>query len=323
MIHQIDLIQLVGSWKPLDLSSHQLVESAWNDWARYETFKRYIQSSVLSPFQKPLTWSIFSALALAFIQDCTYCFYYAASPAFTSAEFKINLPCDDALWKAQSSRDWYHIQSVFSAYGTGKSRLLGVSMELALATLTQPVSSPITFTTNPFSAFVLVHTILRDIFNHRVMSGRSLMSRDAISLTIQRSLHNWQIMWGSSPDGSRLDRNIHDIPFVFSAVPFYWLARFADGQKFSAMPSSNSPRIHFSDASGEDRYRIVKGWLNQINATLRSGSQMLSTTGSNPIVGYTGFTTFLHHPWKVPMFVDPFYENYEIPCLFCCIVLII
>lgn len=43
MIRQIGLINLVGSWIPPDLRSPQLIEGAWNDWARYETFKRCVR----------------------------------------------------------------------------------------------------------------------------------------------------------------------------------------------------------------------------------------------------------------------------------------
>jgi len=35
------MIKLIGSWPPPDLSNPQALDSAWKDWARMETFKRY------------------------------------------------------------------------------------------------------------------------------------------------------------------------------------------------------------------------------------------------------------------------------------------
>ncbi|KJA20167.1 hypothetical protein HYPSUDRAFT_142671 [Hypholoma sublateritium FD-334 SS-4] len=269
MIRQIGLINLVGSWTPPDLRSPQVIEGAWNDWARYETFKR--------------------ALALAFLQDCSSCIYYSASPSFSRSELDINLPCDDALWKAQSSREWYQMLNLFSPYASGKARMLGVGMQTALVTLREPVSSAIPFTVNPFSAFILVHSILRDVFS---FSAENHRNPDGNSLAIQCALHNWQQMWGSSPEAAHICQQGQDSPFVYNAIPFYWLARFANGERQNG-EHINSRGNQLLKVDAENRYRIVKAWLSQINATLQNGSDVSPNLGSNP-TGALGLAAFSH-----------------------------
>lgn len=43
MIHKSSLIKLIRTWPPPNLSDQTLLDSAWNDWARYETLKRYVR----------------------------------------------------------------------------------------------------------------------------------------------------------------------------------------------------------------------------------------------------------------------------------------
>ena len=227
---------------------------------------------------------------LAFQQDCSSCIYYSASPSFSRSEFDINLPCDDALWRAQSAREWYQMLNLFSPYETGKARMLGVSMQTALVTLKEPASAAMHFTINPFAAFILVHSILRDVFsfsgaeNHRAPDGNSL--------AIQCALHNWQHMWGSSPEAVHICQQGPGAPFVCNAVPFYWLARFANGDgQNGAHINPRGNQILKMDP--ESRYRIVKAWLSQINAALQNGSDMSPNLRSNP-TGAIGVAAFSH-----------------------------
>lgn len=245
--------------------------------------------------------SIFSALALAFLEDCSYCIYYSASPAFSAAEFDINLPCDDALWRSQTAREWCQTQTMFSTYGTGTARLLGMSMQMALTALKEPTPPAIPFTINPFAAFVLLHSILRDVFSphgvtHHGSSLNTLLGgADGSALAIQCALHNWQRMWGTSPESMHLEHQHHDVPFVHNAIPFYWLARYAEEAKQNGVLIIDSRGSQPSRVDSEDRFRMVRGWLNQINATLRNGSQMSPNLGSQPTRAM-GLTTFSHAP---------------------------
>ncbi|KAF8891958.1 fungal-specific transcription factor domain-containing protein [Gymnopilus junonius] len=252
MIRKTGLIKFVSSWPSPDLSSSHLLENAWRDWARYETFKR--------------------ALVFAYLQDCMYSVYYSSPPAFLPSEFEINLPSDDDLWRAPSAREWYQMQNMGTNYGMGRPRILGTSMQSALAALKEHQFPMAPFTVNPFSAFLLVHSLLREIFSSSQNAVTATTSPGAGNpLSIQRALHNWQRLWSDSPGCMHSQRQQnhrhHSVPYVHNAIPFYWLARLAEGAK-------QNGELHIRPLSSkedfDDRYRTVKGWLGQINATLCS-----------------------------------------------------
>ena len=222
--------------------------------------------------------AIFSLLVLAYLQDCSSTIYYSMPPAFLGLEVGINLPCDDALWRAQTSAEWYNIQRMPSPYGTGLSRMLGTNMQFALASLEDRGTSVVPYTVSPFASFVLIHSILRDIFsthNTRTPYGSSLHSHhggiNGVNM-IRWSLHNWQKMWSADAETVHSGERIQGLPFVSNAAPFYWLARIAEAaiQK-GIITIGPAPSIN----DMEDRYRLLKAWLVKISSCLRSGSQIL------------------------------------------------
>ncbi|KAF9565095.1 hypothetical protein CPC08DRAFT_659666 [Agrocybe pediades] len=274
MIRKTGLIKLIGSWPAPDISSPQLLDSAWKDWARYETFKR--------------------ALVFAYLQDCYNCVYFSSMPTFTSDEFEINLPSDDDLWKAANARDWYQVLSVpGSNPRLGTSRVLGTSMQQALYALKDQGPASLSHTLNPFSAFVVVHAILRDIFStpsHSQLgfppgginsSPLSPMIPASDPLAVQYALHNWQQIWAMSSRGQFQD---HRTPFVHDAMTFYWLARLAQGAKqigsLQIRPLSSKEEL-------EERYRMVRAWLNQIKANNSSNSSVHNDPQYTPSMTFT------------------------------------
>ncbi|PPQ68789.1 LOW QUALITY PROTEIN: hypothetical protein CVT25_008867 [Psilocybe cyanescens] len=255
MIRKTGLIKLTRSWPPPDLSSSQYLENSWRDWARYETFKR--------------------ALLLAYVQDCVHGVYYSGQPAFPNSEFDINLPSDDDLWRAQTAQDWYQIQTMPSNHGIGNPRILGMSMQMSLVALKDQAPAVFPHSVNAFSAYILIHSILRDVFSPPqspvAMSTVSPGDPDAFdTLTIQCALHNWHQMWSSNPEALRLEQHNPDNSFVHNASPFYWLARLAQGSKHNG---TFVVRALGTKADVEDRYRVIKAWLNQIHSSIRHGSQ--------------------------------------------------
>lgn len=226
--------------------------------------------------------SIFSTLVLAYLQDCSYCIYYSIAPAFLDLEIEINLPCDDALWRAQTSSEWYKIQQAPSFYGMGLSRMLGTNMQFALASLKDRSTSPVPSTVNPFALFVLIHSILRDVFsghNTRSAQGSSPHTcmvdhggiNDMNTIAIESSLHKWQEMWSANPETVHSGENNDGLPFVSNAIPFYWLARLVETAKQKGTINIG-PAASTNDI--EDRYRLVKTWLLQISSCLHSGSEV-------------------------------------------------
>ena len=234
--------------------------------------------------------AIFSTLVLAYLQDCSYCIYYSMDPAFLDLEIEINLPCDDALWRAQTSAEWYKIQQVSSPYGIGLSRLLGTNMQFTLASLRDRSTSAAPSTVNPFASFVLIHSILRDVFSgHNTITthGSSLHTRvinhDGISgmntIAIESSLHKWQKMWSANPETVNSGENSRKLPFISNALPFYWLTRLVEAAKQKGTIHIGPP-VSTNDI--EDRYRLVNTWLMHISSCLRSGSEVSPNLWNNP-----------------------------------------
>ena len=282
MIRETSLIKMIRSWTPPDLTDQASLDSAWNDWARYETLKRFVYLNSFHPAHSCKMSAIFSTLVLAYLQDCSYCSYYSTTPVFLGLEIEINLPCDDALWRAQTSAEWYKIQQAPSPYGMGPSHMLGTNLQFALASLKDRRASVVPSTVNPFGLFILIHSILRDIFsvhNTRTTHGSSphtgTIDNGGINgmntIAIESSLHNWQKMWSANPEIVHLGENIHGLPFVSNALPFYWLARLAEAAKQKGTIRVGPPA---STDDIEDRYRLVKTWQMQISSCLRSGSQV-------------------------------------------------
>ena len=94
--------------------------------------------------------------------------YFSLTPSFQPTEFDISLPCDDIIWRAGSAQAWLDALRTPSPYGMGHTRLLGVGMQNALTALTEgrPLSPPLPLT--PFAHFILIHSILRNIYACRV-----------------------------------------------------------------------------------------------------------------------------------------------------------
>jgi len=272
MIRKTGLIKLVGSWPPPDLSSPQLLDSAWKDWSRYETFKRYVFQRSCSLVRAYLDSSNFSALFFAYLQDCYQCVYFSSLPTFTSDELEISLPSNDDLWRASTARDWYQIQAMpDSNHRIGLSGVLGTSMRQALVALKEQGPAALTCPINPFSAFILIHIILCDIFTPSLNHPSIGLGSNSPSnpLAIQYALHNWQQIWAISSGGQLQDNRT---PFVHDASTFYWLARLAQGAKqngsLQIRPLSSKPEL-------QERYQTVKAWLNEIKAnnTVRNEPQ--------------------------------------------------
>ena len=225
----------------------------------------------------------YSALLLSYLHDCCHCMYFSLSPAFQPAEFEINLPCDDAIWKAGSAREWFETLQSPSPHGTGQARISGVGMQFALATLGEMRLPTLPLSLNPFGHLILIHTILRNLFASRAESqslegtffaaeiSRGDGGTSDIVLATQYALHNWLQTWLNAPESMGLGKNMEEPPFVCDALPFYWLAQVSllaiqEGTTIFAGTSA--------EAKPEGRFRVIKQWLDRIRSFLRTGDQM-------------------------------------------------
>lgn len=200
------------------------------------------------------------------------------SPSFQPSEFDINLPCDDGLWTAGSPAQWLQAAKTPSQYGIGLARLSGFSMQHALATLTELQPAAVPPTLNPFAHFILIHTILRNLYASNIRNQPDAPSAISTSddsaketaFSAQYALHNWLQMWMSSPDTLRYENNREELPFVYNALPFYWLAQVS----LIAMQDDIGVNIKPLDDKNEGRYRLMKEWLDRIKSHLRNGTQV-------------------------------------------------
>ncbi|KAF8660900.1 hypothetical protein AX16_001529 [Volvariella volvacea WC 439] len=155
VIRRSGLLDYIGTWLPPDLSDPHTLDIAWRGWISYETIKR--------------------ALWLSYLHDCIQCMNFATPPTYLPEEFdNVPLPCDDTAWKANSSRGWAdvlpsgHQSAPLAASGSASTRITGVRMQHALSMLRENHLQSIIMPLNPFAQFVLIHTVLRDLYTSQV-----------------------------------------------------------------------------------------------------------------------------------------------------------
>ncbi|XP_006462909.1 hypothetical protein AGABI2DRAFT_224564 [Agaricus bisporus var. bisporus H97] len=255
MIRRIRLIDRVSAWSPPDLTDVSGLDKAWKSWAQYETIKR--------------------ALFVSYLHDCCHCLYFSLPPSFQPSELDINLPCDDGIWAAGSAAQWLQAIKSPSQYGVGMARLSGFSMQRALATLSGAQSPATLPALNPFAHFILIHTIIRDLYvssaRDRPDGSPTDTTRDSgITTSTQRALQTWTQMWVNSPDATRYDNNREEAPFVYNALPFFWLAQVS----LMVLQEDSGVDTKLIEPQNEAGFRFLKEWLARLRYHLRNGTQI-------------------------------------------------
>lgn len=245
MIRQTGLVTQLRNWTVPDLNDTLSLEQSWRQWTMQETMKR--------------------TLVLSFFHDCCYPVYFSRSASFESAEFDVNLPCDDDLWNAPNSIEWLELTRRPSYFSVDSTRLSGVNLQQALAALavkSEPllphhgyVFSP--SPPNPFSHFILIHTILKDIY--------SLPT--SCQPHFQSILFNWLQTWIRCCDVVGLVYNKSSL--IYNTLQFYWLAQIS----LYAMEHSGSGWLEVSARSG-CRFTHLREWLERIRLSLRHNREI-------------------------------------------------
>ncbi|KAK0191728.1 fungal-specific transcription factor domain-containing protein [Armillaria mellea] len=221
MIHQSGLIAQERSWVVPNISDSLSLEESWKEWVTHETAKR--------------------ALLLSYLHDCCYSIYFSKQSSFRTTEFDIHLPCDEALWNAQTATEWLSvIQAVLAALTR-----LGEAPNMSLS-IDDSFLSPL----NSFSQSILIHVILRDVLSRCTPNDRSLYA-----------LHNWFQLWIQTPVPARLDQ---DSPLIQNPLAFYWLA-----QVVLVAIDEGGPEWVADTARSGKRYPLLKEWLERIRFFLR------------------------------------------------------
>ncbi|KAG6848000.1 hypothetical protein H0H93_004257 [Arthromyces matolae] len=300
MIRRQGIIARVNSWM-MHLSDVTMdnLESAWREWARCETIKR--------------------AILLTFLHDCSLCMYFGLKPFFHPSELDLCLPCDDALWKAKDSLQWY-IACQFPS--NHDRRTFGFPMQIALSDLGEtrlPRRMPVLL--NPFSHHILIHAILRNLFApYSVMTtagpsnvsdpgtefaALSLRQQDN-PLAIQLALNNWLQGWLEIQE-STLEEGNTASPFAEDPLSFYWLAQM------SLLGLQNGILADFRQfitadvkEAVEGRFRMLKSWLDRISSLLKTGNG-----ASMPASLWEELTTMRTKYWEMDM--TEFSVNLDVP----------
>ncbi|KAI0069899.1 hypothetical protein K474DRAFT_1609674 [Panus rudis PR-1116 ss-1] len=258
LIRQSGLLNGEFTWDPSSLLDPTATEAAWNSWVCHETTKR--------------------ALMLTFLHDCCHSIFFTLRPTYFPSEFNLRLPCEDSLWKATSYEDWHIALLKPSAYGSATDRLKGaLPLQEALAHLAQvPRKSQPALILNPFSQFIIIHAILRKIFEDCLCSEKAAEARLSddptnVNPTIQYMLHNWLQSWFQSPETPRPSKN-NAAPFSSDALPFYWIGQVLLLAYQEGLPPfvSDVPGV---SVTNEAKFGLMKEWFRHIREFLKSGEQ--------------------------------------------------
>ncbi|KDQ50554.1 hypothetical protein JAAARDRAFT_199949 [Jaapia argillacea MUCL 33604] len=277
MIRQSGAIRRNAAWVPPDANNLTSIDNAWHEWAEHEMFKR--------------------ALLLSYLHDCCQSIYFSLPPSFLPGEVDLSLPCDDALWKARDSREWLQALQSPSQCGSTSDRLAGISLRQGLSNLGEMSLSPNSMPLNPFSLFVLIHSILCDMYSvgaaqrSRRTSSHSepdSSARDRLRglagaeetdktkdnlFSVQYSLHGWLQSWmkTTSERHTPFDKSSDEEPrFISNGLPFYWLAQVSlMAHQQGLPPFSNGPQP--ANDKVEATFRLVKRWLCHIREFLKKG----------------------------------------------------
>lgn len=224
------------------------------------------------------------AILLSYLHDTCHCIYFGMASLYHLNEMILYLPCEDALWRANSSAEWFLVLQRPSAYGDIYERLRGKSMPSVLAELNQQRTLATSIPLNPFSHFVIIHAILRNLFTVCTESRLSTSSSiphvnpalpntgivDYEIMTLQYALHNWLQTWLTGPELPQTKAE-EEPPFICNVLPFYWLGQVA----LLAYQENYPPFEPNSDNNMKEdvRFRLIKQWLKHIRGFLKRSDQ--------------------------------------------------
>ncbi|KDQ49545.1 hypothetical protein JAAARDRAFT_42772 [Jaapia argillacea MUCL 33604] len=256
LIRRSGLIAKNKAWNPPNMTN---LDAAWREWANHESAKR--------------------ALLLTYLHDTCHSLYFAMRPSFLLSEVDLQLACEGALWNASTANEWNLALQDPSPYGSMHQRLVGSAGMLEAHSSIADMRIPATpIPLNPWSHFIIIHTILRDLYTigmenpasapSNTPKGSGQVTQDVFAL--QYSLHNWLQSWLQGPEMPRLDEGEEPI-FLYNALPFYWLAQVSILAYQEGLPPFKAGGASHSNV--EVRFRLVKHWLRHIRCFLRRGEK--------------------------------------------------
>jgi len=231
------------------------------------------------------------AAMLVYLHDCCQIIYFASTPSFDPIEIEMEfrLPCEDILWTAKTSTEWFMALQQPSAFGSIQERLVGIKMSQGMVPMREMRLAASPMLLEPCAHFVLIHQILRHLFDVCIQKRQLKTEDQAVSMAnpsgpandeldpdivgLQYALHNWLQSWLNYPDVPRITRDTEPL-FLEHCLPFYWLGQIALMAYQEGLPpfERNSP----NNMNEEARFHIIKRWLKRIRSWLMSDDDVLT-----------------------------------------------
>ncbi|KAI0743495.1 hypothetical protein C8Q80DRAFT_1324466 [Daedaleopsis nitida] len=269
MLRMNGFVDKVREWKykEIDFTDPSAVQTAWKDWVRHECAKR--------------------ALWVCYLHDCSHSVFFNLSPTFTTEQFSLGLPCEDALWSAKNPIEWAEVLQTPSLYGNTELRLTGHLIKSLYFYMIHdnPTGETREFYASPFAHLIIIHTMMRKLFEFYLRDRLPLQQRTGASAQpklnphfvdkervyhIQILLHCWLQSWLSSPDSPR------DVPesqqrYLFNAIPYYWLTQVGLVAYQEGLAPFDPEGVYIS--SHEAKFHLLKKWEKHIRQFLERGEE--------------------------------------------------
>ncbi|KAI9068398.1 hypothetical protein FKP32DRAFT_1608961 [Trametes sanguinea] len=269
MLRMNGFVDKTRDWKleEIDFSDPDATERAWRRWVKHESAKR--------------------AVWICYMHDCCHAIYFNLSPTFRTEQFTLGLPCEDALWTAKSSAEWAAILQKPSPYGSTEVRLCGHYLKALYYYLAQnnPDNAPRPFNVSPFAHLIMVHAMMRKLFEMYLRDRLPFSQPDSSGLRpkinphfvdrdrafhVQILLHYWLQSWLNSPDSPR------NVPepnqrFCHNALPFYWMAQVGLVAYQEGLPPFDPEGAYIT--SHDAKFSLMKKWERHIRKFLSNGEQ--------------------------------------------------
>lgn len=180
-----------------------------------------------------LDWKIVEerkrTLLAIFAASCFLVSAYNHPPALTNSEIRLELPCEEDVWAAESPQAWKRLGGHLSSkrnvpFSTALAMLLGAGRQAEGAEDPSHDLQP-----SSFGCFVLIYAIHIYIWEtrHRFNGGRQWTARetDAMRAHIEPALRAWQTAWTTNPSHSLERPNPYGAgPLSADSIPLLDLA---------------------------------------------------------------------------------------------------
>ncbi|KAH9858511.1 fungal-specific transcription factor domain-containing protein [Lenzites betulinus] len=273
MLRMNGYVDRTRDWKfeQIDFSDPVATERAWRTWVAHESAKR--------------------AIWICYLHDCCHAIYFNLSPTFRTEQFTLGLPCEDALWTAKTAAEWAMILQMPSAYGSIEVRLCGHYLKALYFYLIQnnPDNSPRPFNVTPFAHFIMIHAMMRKLFEMYLRDRLPLLQPDSSGTRgvrqkvnphfvdrdrvfhVQIMMHQWLQSWISSPETPRADQPEAQKRFLFNALPFYWVAQVSLVAYQEGLPPFDPEGTYIT--SHDAKFYLMKKWERHTRKFLMSGER--------------------------------------------------